>query len=214
MTYLLKTPCTIMMAGSSGCGKTQLCGRIIGGLERIFDRPPKQIIIAYGRVQNSYDEIQKKATVPVSLVQGLPDDLNPPARTLLIIDDLQEYADTICDYFTKHSHHSDCDVIYITQNLFLKSPAHRTASLNAHILTIFKNPRDKSQITCLARQVSPTNTNYIMDAFKQATTKPYGYLMLNLKQDCPDYLRVRDSFFPEEANYYVDKSSAREFKLS
>ena len=211
--YLFRTPLTILFAGSSGAGKSQLVKRIVGRLEEVFDRPPKQIIICYGRIQTVYDEIKNAAKIPVKLVQGLPPDLNPPPRTLLIIDDLQEHTEIICDYFTKHSHHSDCDVIYITQNLFLKSAAHRTASLNAHVITVFKNPRDKAQVMCLERQVSPDNPKFIMDAYRQATLRPFGHLILNLKQDTPDYLRLRDSFFAKESHFYVDIKTGSPFDL-
>ena len=212
--YVLKTPVTILFAGSSGCGKTQLVKKIVSRLEEVFDRLPQQIIICYGRNQNAYDKIKNSCRVPVELVQGLPDDLETRRRSLLIIDDLQEHGKLISDWFTKGSHHSDTDVIYLTQNLFLKTPGHRTASLNAHVLTIFRNIRDKSQIHFLSRQLSPENPGFIMSAYKQATQRPYGYLTINLQQETADHLRVRDSFFPMESNFYVDKKTVPSFPLS
>ena len=88
------------------------------------------------------------------------------------------------------------------------------ASLNAQVLVIFKNPRDKAQIMCLARQVSPDNTKFIMSAYRQSTQKPHGYLILNLKQDTPDHLRIRDSIFYQEAHFYVDKIGSKTFEIS
>ena len=212
--YLLRCPVTCLFAGCSGAGKTQLVKQIISRPELVFDRPPKQIIICYSRTQAAYDEIRNSSKIPVELVQGLPPDLDPPPRTLLVIDDLQEHSELICEWFVKGSHHSDIDVIYLTQNLFLKTPAHRTASLNAHVLTIFKNIRDKTQIMCLARQLSPENPGFIMSAYKEATKRPYSYLIINLKQDTPDHLRVRDSFFAKESHFYVDKKEGIPFDFS
>ena len=213
-TTLFQTPLTVMFAGPSGCGKTELVKQIAARPEVVFDRPPKQIIICYDRTQTAYEDIKNASKIPVRLVKGLPPNLNPMKRTLIIIDDLQQFSDLICDWFTKGSHHGDCDVIYLTQNLFLKTPSHRTASLNAHVLVIFKNLRDKTQIKCLARQLSPDDPHFIMSAYEQATSRAYGYLVINLKQDTPDRLRVRDSFFPEETNFYLDKRSGEIFELS
>ena len=214
--FFVVTPYTAIFAGSTGCGKTHLVKKIISDPAKVFDRPPRQIIICYDRVQGAYEEIKKSSAVPVTLIEGLPADLHLQVapRTLLIIDDLQQHGELISDWFTKNSHHGDIDCIYICQNLFLKTPAHRTASLNAHIMVIFKNIRDKTQIMSLARQISPENPGFIMSAYKQATKNPYSYLMLNLKQETKEFLRVRDNFFPLESNYYVDKTSAEPFALS
>lgn len=183
-------------------------------MEDAFYTPPKRIIICYSRSQFAYEEIKKLSPVPVTFIHGLDPELKTLPNTLLIIDDLQEHSDLISEWFTKNSHHYKTDVIYLTQNLFLKTPSHRTASLNAHILVIFKNIRDKSQIMCLARQVSPENTEFIMSAYRQATKKPHTYLLLNLKQQTKDHLRIRDSFFAKESNYYLDKKTFTQFQIS
>ena len=76
---------------------------------------------------------------------------------------------SIVDWFTRKAHHRNISVLYITQNFFDRSLQHRTISLKAHHLVLFKNPRDKSQITVLSRQYlmvdfSPrTSTNYIWE---------------------------------------------------
>lgn len=212
--HLFKTPLSFIFAGSSGSGKTQLVTNIIGRLSEVFDRPPKQITICYARQQSLYNEIKNSSPIPVTLIEGLPDDLRLLPRTLLIIDDLQEHSAIISHYFTKNVHHYDLILIYITQNLFLNTPGHRTASLNASCLVIFKNPRDFSQITHLSRQIAPNNSKFIVEAYRTATKKPHGYLILNLRQDTPDHLRIRDSFFPKEANFYVDKKDYKKFDLS
>ena len=99
------------------------------------------------------------------------------------------------------------------QNLFLKTPHHRICSLNTHVLVIFKNPRDKLQITCLARQIYPNNSRFLVDAYTQATEKAHGYLVINLQQSCPEFLRVRDSLFPQDAHFFVNKKGYEETKL-
>ena len=194
VNHKIRTPATIMISGPTSSGKTRLVEEIVGRLSEVFDRPPKRVICCYSRDQDLYGEMQRKCPVPMRLVKGLPPELHAERRSLIIIDDLQEHGQEIERWFTKLSHHSDCDVIYIVQNLFIKSNYHRTCNLNSHVLCVFKNPRDKMQIMCLARQIAPDNPKYIVSAFNQATIRPHGYLLFNLKQCSPEHLRVRDSF--------------------
>ena len=82
----------------------------------------------------------------------------------------------------------------------------RTISLNSHYLVVFKNPRDVSQITHLAKQMYPGKVKYVQEAFINATEKPHGYLLFDLRQDTPDHLRLRTSFFPPtRQEVYVQK---------
>ncbi len=79
-------------------------------------------------------------------------------------------------------------------------------SLNAHYLFIFKNPRDQSQITHLAKQMFPGNVKYLQSAYKQATDRPHGYLMLDTTQKASEFLRLRSGILPGELHAtYIQK---------
>jgi len=54
----------------------------------------------------------------------------------------------IVDWFTRKS-----SVVYVVQNLFDRDKYHKTISLNVHYPVLFNNPRDKSQIEVLSRQL-------------------------------------------------------------
>lgn len=133
------------------------------------------------------------------VVRGIPEpqlfkDLQP---RLVIIDDLMSETNSdIVDLFTKGSHHFNASVMYITQNIFNQGKGSRTMSLNTHYIVAFKNPRDRVQIQTLSRQVSPDNTRYIHEAYKDATNCAYGYLLFDLKQTTPDLYRYRTNIFP------------------
>ena len=210
-----------MISGSTGCGKSFLVSQILSRLNDAFANPPKRVLYCYSRDQDLYREMEKSCPVPITFNEGLPDSFeNVPRRTLCIIDDLQssgsEMGRKIVDVFIKHSHHSDMDVLYLVQNLFANTSHHRTCNLNSHYLVVFKNPRDKQQITCLARQIFPGNHPFLMECYKRATAKPHGYLFLDLKQGTDDDLRVRDSIFAEEASFFVDEGvykNARKYEL-
>ena len=138
----------------------------------------------------------------VEFHEGLPDLAQLTSRTLLIIDDLMSEADQrVTDIFTKHSHHRDVSVMFLTQNLFYKGA--RTISLNAHYLVLFKNPRDASQITFLARQIFPLKSKFMIEAYEDATSSPYSYLVIDLKPTTDDKMRLRSGVFPDDDAHYA-----------
>jgi len=66
----------------------------------------------------------------------------------------------VTQIFTKTSHHMEVSVLYLTQNIFYGEKQNRTIGLNAHYLVLFKNPRDATQVSHLARQMYPGKTNF------------------------------------------------------
>ena len=97
--------------------------------------------------------------------------------------------------FTRAAHHKPCFIIFIMQNLFPPGKDARTRSLNTHYYAILKNPRDKSQIEFLARQILPRQPKTLIDIFEAATEKPHSYLFLDLTQECPEEYRFRSNLF-------------------
>ncbi|CAH0551102.1 unnamed protein product [Brassicogethes aeneus] len=169
----------------------------------------KSIIWYYDEWQPGYEN-----KLNIKYTQGLPNmsDFNGSEPTLIIIDDLmKEAGGAIVDIFTKGSHHRNLSVFYITQNLFHQGKGQRDISLNAHYIIYFKNPRDKAQISHLARQVYPENSRFIQDAYYDATTRAHGYLVLDLKQNTPESLRIRTNILPSEypTIVYVPKKGSK-----
>ena len=119
---------------------------------------PNRILWCYGEYQTLYGTVDG-----VDFHQGLPDmdTLDPREKHLIILDDLiDETYQRVASLFTKKSHHRNISVMYIVQNLFHRGKHHRTRSLNAHYMVVFKNPRDVSQIMALAHQMYPQRTKY------------------------------------------------------
>ena len=95
-------------------------------------------------------------------------------------------------WFTRKRHHGIANVVHITQNLCQQNKIPRTISLNAHYLILFQSSRDKKQIKELAKQLQSQHLTY---AFNDATSKPHGYLLVDLKPDTQDHLRFRTEKF-------------------
>lgn len=189
-------PFTCVVAGPTGSGKTHFVKELLSNLSWKVTPVPEEVVWCYGEWQPLYESLRSH----VKFIEGLPSDMDtwPPKPRLLIIDDLMREADDrVSNLFTKASHHRDISVIYIVQNVFDINKHHRTISLNAKYMVVFKNPRDASQITHLAKQMYPGQVKYMQDAFKQATSRPHGYLLIDSTQYAPDELRLRSNIFSQ-----------------
>jgi energy-coupling factor transporter ATP-binding protein EcfA2 len=200
-------PTTILIAGPTGSGKTEFLVKLL--TQRGLEPFPERIIWIYSEWQDAYDRIQKRlgdAKKRIVFVKdfddSLYDSLDRRVRNLVVLDDQMENRDMqrnggsgLAKFFTQGSHHRNLTIIYIIQNLFHQARAMRTVSLNSHYLVLFKNPRDKLQIRSLALQMYPTNADFLVRAYEDATKVPYGYLVVDLRPDTPDELRVRSNIF-------------------
>lgn len=55
----------------------------------------------------------------------------------------------------------------------------------------------------------PGNSKYLLNSFQDATSVQYGYLVIDLKQDTDDVVRLRTEIFPNENTYiYIAKEQA------
>lgn len=199
-----KHPFTGIIAGPTGSGKSVFTFKFISEVDSMISPPPEKIIYCYGEYQPMFNEYPH-----VTFSEGLPDlaQFDGKERTLLILDDLMsETNDSVSNIFTKVSHHRNVSVLYLSQNLFYKSKQNRTISLNAHYIVLFKNPRDALQVATLARQMYPGQSKFLVEAFKDATEKPFGYLLLDLKPDTEEKYRIRTNIFPGERHFvYLPK---------
>ena len=159
----------------------------------------ERIVWCYSIYQDIFDD-QKY----IEFHGGIPSEtlFDGQRKTLLILDDLMSQVDDrVENIFTKLSHHKSVSVLFLTQNLFFKSKQARTISLNSHYIVIFKNARDAMQISNLARQMYPGNSKYMIEAFKDATNGPYGYLLIDMKPYTEELYRLRTNIFPGETHY-------------
>ena len=192
-------PFTCIVAGPTSCGKSVFVENFIKEGAAILSNPFSRIIWCYGEWQQRFIPLQSQ--FGVIFHEGLPDmsEFDGKTRVLIIIDDLMHEADgSVGKLFTKGSHHRNLSVIFITQNFFHQGRHSRDMSLNAHYISIFKNPRDRSQISFLARQLYPEDSKFLTQAYADATIMPHGYILLDLKQQTPDMLRVRSRIFTHE----------------
>ena len=131
------------------------------------------------------------------------------APTLLVLDDL--LADIVNNvevqhYVTVMSHHNNMAIVMLMQSIFPKGNYARTISLNCHYMILFSNRRDSNQVKVLGRQLMPGRLNYFMDSYRKATSKPYGYLLIDIHPHSNSTYELRTRIFPDDEPLivYVD----------
>ena len=206
MNFLWQHPFNCIVSAPTKSGKTEFVKKLAIFARDLIEPEPKKIIWCYTEWQNTYEDLLSKINTVV-FVEGLPNfeelknDKNTPK--LLIIDDMMcEISKDVrlTDLFTKYSHHWNISIINIVQNAFYSGI--RTSRINSQYLVLMKNPSDKLQIQTLAKQLFPGSKHFI-EAFEDATSKPYGYLLIDLTQLSPDNMRLRTCIFPDDQYNYV-----------
>ena len=107
-------------------------------------------------------------------------------------------SSSMADRFSKGSHKNNLTVIYPVQNVYNQRKSQRTISLNSHYSVVFRNGRDASQFRTMAYQICPNDGKWIVDSFTDATSKPYGYLVLDHNPYTPDDKTVVTNILPKD----------------
>ena len=188
------SPFTMGVFGSRLSGKTYFVSNLLDST--LIQPPTARVIWLYKTWQPLYDQVLSKHKVEFTTT--LPDETTSDA--LIILDDLMsEVANStrVEELFTG-GRHRKISAIYLAQNLFYGGKCSRTLTLNMDYMVLFKNNRDPSQITTLARQMYPTKKDYLMWAYTDATSRPYGHLLIDAKPNREEKLQLRGNIFGSE----------------
>jgi hypothetical protein len=222
MELVMQHPLTCIVAGCTQSGKTVWVKSLLENAQTTISPAPQRIIWCYGQWQPSYFDMMR--LMPgIEFNEGIPDNidnadyLDVSQRNLIVLDDLMAQSGKdkrISDLFTKGSHHRNLSIIYIVQNIFHHGKEMRNISLNAHYIVLFKSPRDKQQISMLVTQVNPGKVQEFMRSYEDATSRPHGYLMLDLKPTTDDQQRLKTNVLPGEIAKFLHKQSYRQPPLA
>ncbi|CAH3152882.1 unnamed protein product [Porites evermanni] len=193
---MIRHPSSVIIAGPSGSGKSELVEQWLRSLN-VFQVKPRKIVYAYDRWQPRFDRMQKKDGIQFH--RGLPDPRHLTqwfGRTrggVLVLGDLMEEGGQdkcVLDLFTKDSHHRNITVLYLTQDLFPPGKFSKTINRNAHYIVALKNPRDQTGIRTILLQAFPDRWRQVLRLFKRITSRPFGYLMLDVHPASDDRYRL------------------------
>ena len=203
----LSHPFRMLISGGRGVGRTVFTKKMLKDVTSVIDNPPKRIVWCYAKHQPALLDELLKIVPGIEYVEGIPENLesmfNRSVSNLVILDDLMDEggdSKAVSQLFTR-GRHDNLSVIFLTQNLF--HPKQRNISLNSDYMVIFKNVRDKSQFTNLAKQFMPNHVNFMKWVFQDATRLPHSYLFLDMKPETEEELRIKTNILPDEAPHYV-----------
>ena len=215
----LQCPFSAIISGANQSGKTTFLFNLLQSMDYVFSQKPVKVFLFYKKHQEMYNQMLKLGLVDeiIELDEGMISEKDfekkvSPYRnkggSLCIFDDLMEHIDeTNSKIFTKIVHHENSNVILLTQSLFLDNKHYRVMSKNATYIIVMKSPRDGSQLKHLAIQMN-MNSNMLMEVFKEATKKPYSYLLIDFHAQTPDHIRLRSNIYPHERpmTTYMEKN--------
>ena len=201
--------CTIGVNGCTGVGKTHFIHSLLGHLPYFFPtNPPARVLYAYGIYQPRYVTMENQFPF-ITFHNGFPTSdyiadfisTSPGSHNVLVIDDLMEIVlknPEALLLFVQKAHHMNLTTIYVSQNLFAQSRNARTIALNTHYLVLFKNFRDGKQIRHLGQQIFPHKPHILSDAYTDATSKRYGYILIDMSPHSHNSTRLRTDIFPKD----------------
>lgn len=207
----LKHPFSMLLSGARRTGKTFFVKRLLSQNQEYITPSIDWVFwFAPSRQDDVINELNGKLKGRFTFVKGLPESEDVidqvqvrGGRKLIILDDVMEEASKRSDIkhlFTR-GRHENVSVIFLSQNAFHQGAHFREMSLNSDYFVIFKNVRDASTITTIAKQMKLVN--FLPWAYKQATAEAYSYLFCDLRSDTNEKLRFRGDIFSQYPVVYV-----------
>lgn len=214
-----KTPFNLIVNGISNSGKTFWVRNFLTLHNVLCDTQSPNIILFYKMIQPIYNEMLKEKIIHRAIdvssefptlieISNMIKPYQNKGGSIMIFDDvISDVSKDFEQLFCNISHHLNCSIIFITQNLFYQNNSYRTMSLNTHYMVLMRNPRDTQQISILAKQIRPNNSKFIISSYLDATKKYYSYIILDFSAESPDAIRFRNNIFPHESplQVYLEK---------
>ena len=199
---------TIVIYGPSASGKTYRVADILRVKNQLIKNGHtiKSVIYCYAAWQPIYSILKKENTV-TQWINYMPSNeqfiklVKPQMKygSICVIDDfMTSISKDLVEMVCVSARHYNCTLFILFQSLFPANPLARQISLNAKYLIISKNPRENFQVSYVLRQVVPDHYRSIVQAYYDATSRPYGYLLIDLTQQVSDDLRFRTNILPHE----------------
>lgn len=202
----------ILLAGPTNSGKTRWVNRLLS--HQMFTEKMESIHYFYGVYDKFYTEMKNSShiTAPIFFKKGLPsvEDIDHIANGkfhVIVLDDLMDEIVKSVDMlqlFTKYCHHKNISAIFISQNIFQPGKYSRTISINCHVIVLFANKRDESQITTFARQIYPHNVKKFLEVYSTMMKEKYAYIVIDCTPAHPRQIKIRGDIFPGEHSFTFD----------
>jgi len=198
---LFKHPMACAFVGTSFSGKSYLIKQILENRDRLFDKKFEIIEYYYSAWSKDFESIKG-----VKFIKGLPSPReHSDKKCLLILEDQlneKKALPVLINLLIRDVHHCNTSLLYTIQD-FHFNRALRTITLNTRYFALYKNRRDHSALASLFRQLDYP-TDFLKAAHKDATAKPFGYLVCNLSEEISEELRFCTDILAENPTFYIN----------
>ena len=179
--------CFVSVVAPAGSGKTRLIGRMIVNQAKIISPSFDKITYFYNHYQEHYETILmncESTHVDIEFIQGLEwkslEKVEVQKKQILLaVDDSFEEAAKSEQFLALviAGRHRNIHLVVLRHNLFQQTKSSKTIDLSVTQIILFNSPRDSEQIGILGRQIGERHLT--MEAYKRATRKPVGHLMID-----------------------------------
>ena len=186
--FTFQHPYSMIVVGPSQCGKTHFVHQLLTHKCTVYPRKkPVLVCWCYNQWQPQYEDIRRDLGSKIRFCQGIPEldedlsEIKTSKHTILVLDDLMAEAKdspVVSKLFTQ-GRHRNASVILLLQNMFPKGKYNTDISRNATYKVLFRSPGDRKQIDIMAEQTFAKDRPRFMQAYKQETDRPYGYLVVD-----------------------------------
>lgn len=198
---MFRVPLNMIFYSQSSGGKTTLMLDMIKK-PKLFDKKFEEIIYVYSIYNARFKDFPEVTFIK----DKIPEFKNDGKHRLLVCDDVitkKDLMDRLVHIFMIEAHHKLITCCLMLQNLHFNKSM-RSISLNCHVFVIFAHLRDKLTINSLFSQIA-LPTKFLKRAYKRATQRSYGYLVINLIGGMSNELRVSTNICDKFALFLVEK---------
>lgn len=200
---------THLMVGPSGSGKTFRVADILRLKNQIIQNGEsvRNVVFYFSTWQPVYGKLKEEKIVSkfvnkcpsnADFIDDVKEYQNDGGSIVVIDDFMSDINKDLVEIVTVSSRHMNTSTFILFQSLFPANPLGRQISLNVKYLHVHKNPRENAQIQYLARQLRPDDYKWIIEAYHEATSKPYSCFLIDLIQSREEHLRFRSNYLPHE----------------
>jgi len=218
--FFLTYPCTIMVVGSSGSGKSTWVRDLIKNWKHAVPNSQnlKRLRLAYSVYQEIYDDlisylpadciVETMSEIPLEKFKSdeyweMP---NGEGDQVLILDDImpkalnnKELAQVMETLFTIRSHHNSLAIICCAQDLFRSNQSIRSCLRNTNYVVITPSFQNMTLLVSLQKQLFAGKPGILTEAAKLAfEVDKRKYVILDSTVHCCPNYRIRSGIFANE----------------
>ena len=224
MDLRLKVPFTLIINGSSSCGKTSVVEKLLLNADECLTESPTEIVWAYAEHTADRERFERLRHLPISFRVGFPAEeidrntlFSSSGPKLLVLDDIVTELTgnrSLFSLFNVLSHHQNISVVVTVQNLVGVTPVQKsclnTLLRSCSYLVTFANRRTLPVAYQIARTYFPGQSQKVLAPFAQLINQPYQYLVIDFVT-LDDSLAVRcGGLTPDHPCYIYDEESGKD----